>query len=144
MAWLFIPRFEEWLLYQERLNTLSDFLAIISAILSCCAIYGMSVSLVRDKLKQIAVHKICGATGLNITFLLVREFVWSLFIALLIFAPITYIFLTELLRNFIYATHLQWMDPLFPLAYCVITVFILCGVQALNLRRKDLTSVLKE
>lgn len=137
-------RFEEWLLYQDRLNTLSDFLAIISAILSCCAIYGISVSLVRDKLKQIAVHKICGATGLNITFLLVREFVWSLFIALLIFTPITYIFLTELLRNFVYATHLRWMDPLFPLAYCVFTVFILCGFQALNLRRKDLTSALKE
>jgi putative ABC transport system permease protein len=51
-------RFEEWLLYQDRLNTLSDFLAIISAILSCCAIYGMSVSLLRDKLKQIAVHKV--------------------------------------------------------------------------------------
>lgn len=137
-------RFEEWLLYQDKLNTLSDFLAIISAILSCCAIYGISVSLVRDKLKQIAVHKICGATGLNITFLLVREFVWSMFIAVLIFAPITYIFLTELLRNFVYATHLQWMDPLFPVAYCVLIVFILCGFQALNLRRKDLTSALKE
>lgn len=137
-------RFEEWLSYQDRLNTLSDFLAIISAILSCCAIYGMSVSLVRDKLKQIAVHKICGATGLNITLLLVREFVWALFIALLIFAPITYIFLSELLRNFVYATPLLWTDPLFPLVYCVFTVFILCGFQALNLRRKDLTSALKE
>ena len=135
-------RFEEWLLYQDRLNKLSDFLAVISAILSCCAIYGLSVSLVRDKLKQIAVHKICGATGLHITILLVREFAWSLLIALIIFAPITYIFLTELLRNFVYATHLQWFDPVYPLAYCALTVFILCGFQALNLRKKDLTSAL--
>jgi putative ABC transport system permease protein len=137
-------RFEEWLRYQDRLNTLSDFLAVISAVLSCCAIYGLSVSLVRDKLKQIAVHKICGATGLNITMLLAREFVRSLFISLLVFAPITYIFLTELLRNFVYATRLEWFDPLFPLAYCVFTVFILCGFQALSLRRADLTSALKD
>jgi putative ABC transport system permease protein len=136
-------RFEEWLKYQDRLNTFSNFLAIISGLLSCCAIYGLSVSFVRDKLKQIAVHKICGANILNITLLLAREFVQSMLISVSIFAPITYIFVAELLRNFVYSTHFQWQDPVFPLVYCGLVITIICGFQALSLSRSDLTSALK-
>ncbi|MEO7990350.1 MAG: ABC transporter permease [Chryseolinea sp.] len=136
--------FEEWLRYQDRLNTLSEILAIISGLLSCCAVYGLSVSLVRDKLKQIAIHKMCGATTVHITRILVLEFAKQMLIAILIFGPLTYLFLRELLRNFVYATHFNWMDPVFPLVYCVSIITILCGFQAISLNRADLTSALKE
>ena len=136
-------RFEAWLKYQDRLNTLSNFLAIVSGLLSCCAIYGLSVSLVRDKLKQIAVHKICGANSLNITLFLAREFVRSTLISIAIFAPITYIFVSEMLRNFVYSTHFHWQDPVIPLVYCVLLTIIICAIQAVSLRRADLTSALK-
>jgi hypothetical protein len=76
--------------------------------------------------------------------LLARAFVRETFITILIFTPMTYIFVHELLRNFAYATHFQWQDPVFPLAYCALVVAILCGFQALSLSRKDLTSALKE
>lgn len=136
-------RFEEWLMYQNRLNTLSEVLTIISGILSCCAIYGLSLSIVRDKLKQIAIHKLCGASMLNITRLLVKEFVRQMLIAILIFGPLTYIILKELLRSFVYATPFNWLDPLLPLAYCGIVISVLCGFQALSLNREDLSSALK-
>jgi putative ABC transport system permease protein len=136
-------RFEEWLKYQDRLNTLSELLAIISALLSCCAIYGLSVSLVRDKLKQIAIHKLLGATTSNITVILVREFARQLVVALLIFGPFTFIFVNELLRNFVYATHFNWLDPILPIAYCATVIMVLCGFQALSLSRTDLSFALK-
>lgn len=136
-------RFEEWLLYQNRLNALSNGLAIISGLLSCCAIYGLSLSIVRDKLKQIAIHKLCGATSLNITRLLVKEFLHQLLMAILIFGPLTYIILKELLRSFVYSTHFHWLDPLIPLVYCASVITLLCGFQVLSLNREDLSSALK-
>jgi putative ABC transport system permease protein len=136
-------RFEEWIIYQDRLNTLSGVLAILSAILSCCAIYGLSISVVRDKIKQIAIHKLHGATIINITRILVWEFIKQLLLAVLMFGPFTYIFLKEWLRNFVYSTHFQWTDPFFPLAYCSLVIILLCGFQALSLNRSDLTSALK-
>jgi putative ABC transport system permease protein len=136
-------RFEEWVNYQDRLNRLSDFLAIISAILSCCAIYGLSVSIVRDKLKQIAIRKICGANTFHIVRVLVKEFSEQMFLAILIFGPFTYIVIKELLRNFVYATPFHWLDPLLPLLYCGLVIIILCGFQALNLRKADLARSLK-
>ena len=136
-------QFEAWLKYQNRLNTISAVLAIISVILSCCAIYGLSISLVRDQLKPIAIHKIYGATTFHITQLLVREFAWQMLIALFIFGPVTYIFLNEWLKSFVYATHFNWLDPVFPLAYCAIIIIVVCGFQALCLNRADLTAALK-
>lgn len=139
----FNSRFEAWLQYQNRLNKLSEVLAIISGILSCCAIYGLSLSMVRDKLKQIAIHKLCGATTLNITRLLVKEFTRQMLLAIIIFGPITYIIIKESLRSFVYATPFTWLDPLLPLAYCGIVITLLCGFQALSLHREDLSNALK-
>lgn len=136
-------RFEEWLKYQDRLNTLSEILAIISVLLSCFAIYGLSISIVRDKLKQIAIHKLCGASTLRITQLLVREFINQMLLAILIFGPLTYIIIKEMLRNFVYTTHFNWLDPIAPLAYCLVIVTLLCGFQTLSLNREDLSSALK-
>ena len=102
------PRFKEWLGYQDRLNALSEILSVISGLLSCCAIYGLSVSIVRDKLKQIAVHKLFGASTLRITRLLVREFTGEMIKAILVFGPLTYLIINELLRSFVYATDFMW------------------------------------
>jgi putative ABC transport system permease protein len=135
--------FEEWLNYQDRLNKLSELLAIISGALSCLAIYGLSLSLVRDKIKQIALHKLFGASIPTITRLLVKEFVKQMGIAILIFGPFTYIFLKEFLRNFVYTTPFEWTDPVYPLSYCAIVILALCGFQAFSLNRSDLTGALK-
>ncbi len=136
-------RFEDWLAYQDRLNVLSGILAVISALLSCCAIYGLSVSLVRDNLKQIAVRKLLGARTFHITGLLMIDFGKQMLLALIVFAPVTYIFLNELLRTFVYATKFQWLDPVYPIAYCALVITSLCGFQAFSLNRADLTSALK-
>lgn len=137
-------RFEAWINYQMGLNSLTNVLTIIAALLSCCAIYGLSISVVKDKLKQIAIRKICGADLLHITYLLAKEFVINLFIAVLIFAPITYIVIQELLRAFVYSTELNWLDPVYPLIYCGVVIGSLCAWQALNLNRSDLSAALKE
>lgn len=136
-------RFEEWLHYQDRLNKLSELLAIISGVLSCFAIYGLSLSLVRDKLKQIAIHKLFGASIARITRLLVRDFARQMAMAILVFGPFTYIFLNEFLRNFVYATPFQWTDPFYPITYCVLIILLLCGFHAFSLNRADLTDALK-
>ncbi len=135
--------FQSWIEYQDRLNALSAILTLISALLSCCAIYGLSVSLVRDKLKQIAVHKLFGAHTIHITYLLVLEFAKQMAIALAVFGPFTYILLNELLRTFVYSTKFSWLDPVYPIAYCVFIIVTICGFQALSLNRTDFASSLK-
>lgn len=135
--------FKTWIDYQDRLNKLSGLLAIIAAILSCCTIYALSMSVVRDKLKQIALHRLFGATTLNITILLLIDFLRQLGIASLIFLPTSYYLLNELLRTFIYRTEFSWLDPIYPIAYCVVVITAICILQAWNLKRTNSITALK-
>lgn len=135
--------FKSWIDYQDRLNRLSAILTLIAAALSCCTIYGLSASLIRDKLKQIAVHRLFGANTLNITALLVLDFARQLAIALIVFLPLSYIVLNELLRTFVYSTHLSWLDPVYPLVYCVCAIVAICAFQAWNLKRTSFIEALK-
>lgn len=137
------PNFKSWIDYQDRLNMLSGILAVISVVLSCFSIYGLSVSIVRDKVKQIAVHKLFGARTMHITYLLVMEFVKQMVIALVIFGPVTYILLNEILRTFVFATKFSWLDPLYPIGYCAFVIVSICGVQAISLSRTDFANALK-
>ncbi|MCB0491637.1 MAG: ABC transporter permease [Cyclobacteriaceae bacterium] len=135
--------FKQWIEYQDRLNKLSGILAIVSGLLSCFAIYGLSVSLVRDKLKEIAIHKLLGARTIHVTYLLVRELVIQMIFALAVFGPIAYILLNELLRTFVFSTKFMWLDPVYPIAYCVFVIVIISGFQAMSLNRANFASALK-
>jgi putative ABC transport system permease protein len=142
-AYYFSRHFEVWLTYQDRLNALSRILVIVSMFLAGCAIYGLTVNLVRDKVKEIAVHHLLGARMSDVARWLARGLLRQLFIAVFFFGPVTYILLNELLRTFVYATKFSWIDLLYPVIYCVIVIIVLCAFQALRLNRTDFVSTLK-
>jgi putative ABC transport system permease protein len=142
-AYYLNQHFELWLTYQDQLNALSRILTIISVLLAGCAIYGLTVSLVRDKVKEIAVHHLFGATLPDVARLLAHELLRQLFIAFVFFGPVTYILLNELFKTFVYATKFSWVDLLYPLVYCLVVIIGLCAYQALRLNRVDFVSTLK-
>ncbi len=137
------PHFESWLTYQDQLNALSGILTLISALLAGCSIYGLTVSLVRDKLKEIAVHHLFGARTADVTRLLALGLLKQMLMAVVFFGPVTYILLTELLKTFVYATKISWVDPVYPIAYCLVVIIGLCAYQAFSLNRSDFASALK-
>ncbi|HEY0743607.1 MAG TPA: FtsX-like permease family protein, partial [Chryseosolibacter sp.] len=137
------PRFERWLQYQGRLNRVSNLLAIIGTVLSCLAIYGLSLSLVQEKTKQLAVHKIYGANVINITLMLAKHFGKEVLVAVALFGPVAYMLVTELLRHFAYATSFRWYDAVIPVAFSVGMVVGLSLVQSLGLNMRSLVLALK-
>ncbi|HTE32010.1 MAG TPA: ABC transporter permease [Chryseolinea sp.] len=137
------PHFESWLTYQDHLNALSGILTVISALLAGCAIYGLTVSLVRDKLKEIAVHHLFGARTSDVTRLLALGLLRQMFLALAFFGPLTFLLLTELLKTFAYSTKFSWTDPVYPVGYCLVVIIGLCAYQAFSLNRRDFASALK-
>lgn len=137
------PHFASWLSYQDKLNALSGILTLVSALLAGCAIYGLSVSLVRDKVRTIAMHHLFGAGTIDVTRILAYNLLKEMLMALMFFAPVTYILLNELLRTFVYATKFSWTDPVYPISYCIMVIIGLCSFQALNLNRGNLSTALK-
>jgi putative ABC transport system permease protein len=136
--------FVQWLSYEDKLNSLSRFLALISAILSGCAIYGLSISLARDKAKQIAIHKISGASVVHIIFILVNQLLKPLCLTLLIIGPVAVLLITEWLRKFAYATRPSFADLFIAVGFCSAIVLLTCSYQAMKLNRVSLSASLKK
>ena len=135
-------KFGEWLDYQRRLNLLSGILAFISIILTCLTVYGISLTLVRSKIKQIALHKLFGATVFDLLILLVKYFFRQIVIAVFIFGPVTWLLIRGFLNRYVYATHFLITDILLPVSWCLIIVIMICGFHAQRHNRINLSSVL--
>lgn len=137
------PKFERWLVYQDRLNILSNLLAIIASVLSCLAMYGLALSFVKEKVKQLAVRKIFGADFRAIALILIKHFGRDLLLAILWVIPAAYWLINELLRNFAYATSLQWDDAILPVGFAMSMIAVLSLLQAIQLSIKSLLPALK-
>jgi putative ABC transport system permease protein len=141
--YFFDKKFERGVSYENKLNKLSLVLTWTSVIISCLAIYGLSLSRARDRTKEIAIHKMFGASAMDVIVILMREFVKQMATAILIFGPITFLLLREWLRNFAYNAPFQVTDTFFALGYSLAILTITCSTQAMRLSKASLTAAVK-
>ena len=131
----FNKNYADTLAYEDKLNKLCDLLSVVSIVMACCAIYALSLSRINDNLKQIAIRKIFGATDRQVVGRLSYHFLQLMLASLFFFGPVTYVLLTEWLRNFAYSTKLAWADPLIAIGLCLIIVLITNLSMMFRLRR---------
>jgi ABC-type antimicrobial peptide transport system permease subunit len=112
------------LAYEDRLNSLSSVLAMVGVVMACCAIYALSLSRMRDNLKQIAIRKTFGASDRQIVQRLSIQFLELMLGSLFFFGPVTFLLLREWLRNFAYAAKFDWSDPFVSIGICLVIVGI--------------------
>jgi ABC-type antimicrobial peptide transport system permease subunit len=93
---------------ERQLGELYKIFAGIAILLSCLGLYGLSSLLAVQKLKEVGIRKVLGATLTNILYLFSREFIILILLAFLIASPIAYYFLHEWLNDFTYRTNLSW------------------------------------
>lgn len=72
------------------------FLGLLAISISCLGMLGMVVFTVENRMKEVGVRKVMGATIANITVLLSRDFIKLMLIAAMIAAPVTYLFFDKL------------------------------------------------
>lgn len=129
--------------YEDTLNGLSRLLTTIGIAMACCAMLALGLSRVNDNLKAIAIRRTFGASRSHIVYMMSREFVEELFIAVLFFGPVTFILLREWLRNFVYAARFHWADPLLALAACVVIIILTSSLLIIQLGKKTTAQTLR-
>lgn len=83
--------------------------ALIAIILSCIGLFAMSMLVVTQRTKEIGIRKVIGASVLNITFILTKDFLKLVLFAFLIASPIAWWFLKQWLENYEYRIELSWV-----------------------------------
>lgn len=93
---------------EERIGKLATSFAILAIFISCLGLFGMASFMTEQRMKEIGIRKVLGATVLNLWGLLSRDFLGLVAIALVIAAPIGYYFMNRWLLNYQYHTGIAW------------------------------------
>lgn len=94
---------------ENQLAYLYKIFAGIAIFLSCLGLYGLASFMAVQRVKEVGIRKVLGATATNIVFLFSKEFVLLIAIAFLIATPLAYYFMHLWLQNFAYKIGLSWL-----------------------------------
>lgn len=106
--------------------------SVLTIFIACLGLLGLASFTAEQRTKEIGIRKVMGASVLNITMLLTKDFVKLVVAASIIALPIAYIVMNDWLQNFAYSAGLSpWTFILAALAAVVITV-ITVSYQAIS------------
>ncbi len=104
-----------------RLGKILNIFAAIAIALACLGLLGLSSYSAKQRIKEIGVRKVLGASVSNIAALLSVDFVKLVFIAIVISSPIAWWLMTKWLQGFAYKINISWW------------IFALSGVVAVTI-----------
>ncbi|MCO5287048.1 MAG: hypothetical protein M9898_11600, partial [Chitinophagaceae bacterium] len=82
--------------------------AFITIILSCMGLFGIASIIIRQRIKEIGVRKVLGASVGNIFTIVNREFVKPVIIAFLIAVPLCWWAMNAWLQNYTHRITIHW------------------------------------
>jgi ABC-type antimicrobial peptide transport system permease subunit len=93
---------------EVRVGKLASSFAGLAIFISCLGLFGMASFTAEQRVKEIGVRKVLGATVFNLWQLLSKDFVALVIISLLIASPIAYYFMHSWLQNYQYRSAIDW------------------------------------
>ncbi|MBN1270838.1 MAG: ABC transporter permease [Candidatus Aminicenantes bacterium] len=117
---------------EERMGTLFKYFTILAVFIACLGLYGLTALSAEQKIKQIGIRKVLGASVSNITVLLSKEYLAWVFMANLFAWPAAWFVMNKWLQSFAYRTSIGWW--IFLIAGGAAFVIALLTVCALTMR----------
>jgi putative ABC transport system permease protein len=93
---------------EERIGKLAGFITILAILISCLGLFGLASYMAEQRTREIGVRKVLGASILDLWYLLSKEFVVLVLIAMCISVPIAWSFMQSWLENYQYRTGMSW------------------------------------
>lgn len=87
---------------ETRVSALSKYFAGLAIIISCLGLFGLAAFTAQKRRKEIGVRKVIGASVVNITTMLTKDFLRLIFISLLIAFPISWWLMNNWLQSYAY------------------------------------------
>lgn len=95
-------------LAEERTGKLASVFAVLAIFISCLGLFGVASFVAEQRIKEIGIRKVLGASVMSIWGSLSKEFVLLVAIALLIALPVSWYFMHQWLQHYTYRTGLSW------------------------------------
>jgi ABC-type antimicrobial peptide transport system permease subunit len=93
---------------ENQLAQLYKIFASIAIFLSCLGLYGLASFMAVQRIKEVGIRKVLGATAGNIVYLFSKEFIMLISIAFGIAAPLAWYFMHQWLQNYPFRIEMSW------------------------------------
>jgi ABC-type antimicrobial peptide transport system permease subunit len=93
---------------ENQLSQLYKIFAAIAIFLSCLGLYGLASFMAVQRIKEVGIRKVLGATAGNIVYLFSKEFIILISIAFLIATPLAWYFMNKWLQDYVYRINISW------------------------------------
>jgi putative ABC transport system permease protein len=113
-------QFAQLYVAEARTGKIFTSFAILAVIIASLGLFGLSAFSIRQRVKEIGIRKVLGASAGSITGMLSAQFLKLVTIAVLIAIPVTWYAMHRWLQEFAYRIEIQWW------------VFVLAGALALT------------
>ena len=111
---------------ESKLQQLFMFFSSLSMFLAALGVLGLIVQAIAERVKEIGIRKVLGASAVGIVKMLSSDFVKLIFIAVFIASPIAWWAMNQWLKDFAYRIEVQWwmfgMAGVLAIVVAVVTV----------------------
>ena len=106
---------------EKRLGTIFSYFSFLAILIACLGVLGLSLYSIQQRIKEIGIRKVLGASVFSITRGLLKDFVKPIFIAAIVATPIAWYVMNKWLEDFAYRINISWW------------VFVVAGLLALSI-----------
>lgn len=103
----------------QRISATCKGFGLIAILISCLGLFGLATHSATQRIKEIGIRKVLGASVPGIIGLLSKDFLKLVLIALIIAAPLAWYGMSKWLENFVFRTDISW------------EVFLIAGIAAM-------------
>jgi putative ABC transport system permease protein len=120
--------------YQEenQLSQLYQIFAVIAIFISCLGLYGLVSFMAIQRIKEVGIRKVLGASVTSIVYLFSKEFTILIGVAFLIATPVSYYFMHKWLENFTFKIDLGIQFFLLAFVGAIVIAWITVGYKAIK------------
>lgn len=101
-------KIESFYKQENQLAALYKIFAAIAIFLSCLGLYGLASFMAVQRIKEVGIRKVLGATAGNIVYLFSKEFIILIAIAFTLAAPIAWYYMHQWLQAYVYRINISW------------------------------------
>ena len=122
---------------EQRIEKLASLFTLLTILISCLGLFGLASYMAQNRIKEIGIRKVLGASVNRITTLLSIDFLKLVMISLLIAIPISWYMMNRWLQDFAYRIDLSWW--VFGLAglLALVIAFLTVSYQAVKAARAN-------
>ena len=93
---------------ENKLSAIVGNFTIIAILISCLGLFGLATFSAEQRIKEIGVRKVLGASVTSIVTLLSKDFLKLVGIAIIIASPVAWWIMNKWLESFAYRTNISW------------------------------------